>query len=76
MIDIQRAVFKKRNGKLVIHCSDCGGIPESRHTGSNYSLECSSCHQTLISYNTPEELSAQLDNILEDFSKSLAADGT
>jgi ribosomal protein S27E len=73
MIDIRMATFKKQNGRLAIQCPDCGGIPETRHMGSGYVLECLNCHQTLISYGTPEELSAECDKILEDFSKDLCA---
>ncbi len=70
MVDIRKATFKNQDGKLVIQCPDCGGIPESLHMDSDYLLECLTCHQTLISYSTPEELSAQLEEVLKSISNA------
>jgi ribosomal protein S27E len=73
MVDIRKATFKKQNDKLAIRCPDCGGIPETLHMDSDYLLECLNCHQTLItliSYSTPEELSAKLKEVLETLSNA------
>jgi hypothetical protein len=70
MVDIRKATFRKQNDKLVIQCPDCGGIPETLHMDSDYLLECLNCHQTLISYSTPEELYTKSREVLETLSNA------